>query len=636
MTIFILVGAGLVLGIVLSYSYLSARRMLEKETEARATQLAQATSNRIQTVEVAVEKVVEGLALRVEDSITAPDMAYQLLWEAVENNDELFGAALAYAPQSSPGGDVYHAPYAHRSADGLVTKDLALEGYHYDVSDWFALPKELARPVWSEPYFDEGGGDTQMATYSVPLYANDDPGSFWGVATGDLSLDWLTDLLLSLPVGDAGYAFLVSQNGTFISHPSRDLIMNESIFSVAEARRDTTLRKLGQRMIRGESGFVRITGLEGMEPGAQAWLAFEPIPSTGWSLGVVFSEDEILGQVFTLSAIQIMLGFLGMCALLGVVLLISRGITRPLRQLSVATGTLAKGDLDTPLPVIRGHDEVAGLNASFEQMRQDLRDYVEELRVTTVQRERIESELRVASAIQMSLVPKTFPPFPDRDDMDLFGLLQPAREVAGDFYDFFLVDQDRLFLAIGDVSGKGVPAALFMAVTRSMLRLFFREHPDPAATLERLNTELSEDNDESMFVTLFCAVVDLTTGHVRFANGGHNLPLVLRTGGEVEFVPRTLGVLLGAMAGLSFVEGELTLAPGDRLFMYTDGVTEAQDPAGGFYGEDRLKTELARLGGTNCMGTIGGVSEALFEFAAGAEQYDDITMLEFGYRPRGA
>jgi sigma-B regulation protein RsbU (phosphoserine phosphatase) len=618
---------------VLGYSYLSARTMLEQETEARAKQLAQATTNRIQTVEVAVEKVVEGLALRAEDSITDPERANQLLREAVENNEELYGAALAFAPRTSSDGVVYRAPYAYRSADGVTTKELAQEDYRYDVWDWFVLPKELARPVWSEPYFDEGGGNIQMATYSVPLYAYDDPGSFWGVVTGDLSLEWLTDLLLSLPVGEAGYAFLISQNGTFISHPTRDLIMNESIFSVAEARKDTTLRRLGQRMIRGESGFVRIAGLEGMDRGAQAWLAFEPIPSTGWSLGVVFSEEEILGQVFALSSIQIMLGFLGMCALLGVVLVISRGITRPLRQLATATGTLAKGDLDTPLPVIRGRDEVAGLSASFEQMRQDLRDYVEELRVTTIRRERIESELRVATAIQMSLVPKTFPPFPERDDMDLFGLLHPAREVAGDFYDFFLVDQDRLCLAIGDVSGKGVPAALFMAVTRSMLRIFFREHPDPGATLERLNSELSEDNDESMFVTLFCAVVDLTTGQVRFANGGHNLPLILRAEGEVEFVPRTLGALLGALAGLSFVEGVLTLAPGDKLFMYTDGVTEAQDPAGGFYGEERLQAELVRLRDTSCTGVVNGVSEALYEFAAGAEQYDDITMLEFCYRP---
>jgi sigma-B regulation protein RsbU (phosphoserine phosphatase) len=325
--------------------------------------------------------------------------------------------------------------------------------------------------------------------------------------------------------------------------------------------------------------------------------------------------------------------------LLLVALLIAGSITRPLRALDTATRTLAQGELDAPLPQAKGRDEIAHLTASFGRMRDDLKQYIDELRATTAARERIESELRIASSIQMSLVPRTFPPYPQREDLELNALLEPAREVGGDFYDFFLLDDDHLCLAIADVSGKGVPAALLMAVTRSFLRSFAREAGSPADVLVALNEELAADNEECMFVTMFLAVVDLRSGALRYASAGHNRPFLIGNACGVTQLPHVKGVALGARAGVVYEEDALTLAPDDILYLYTDGVSEAMNERDEVYGEKRLGADLARLCTASCDDILQALLVVLDEHAAGVEQSDDITMVAFRYlgpqRPAG-
>ncbi len=640
-TVLVLLGAGLVLGAVSLYSYLSARDFLEQQKRAEILANAHATANRIDTVTRSVEKIVRGLANSVDDIEPGQRRAVVLLRRTVAQNPELYGSGIGYEP--SLYGRL--APYVYqpsgvygteqsletRAASDLVVTDLGRGGRAYEIGDWFQLPAQMHRAAWTEPYYDEGGGNIVMATYAVPVHLRHDSLPVSAVVGGDVSLYWLTRLLESLDLGASGYAVLVSQTGTFIANPNQDLIMNESVFSVAEARRDPRLRAIGRQMIAGRTGYVACDGLKTLAPQESSWLAYTPVPSTGWSLGIVFADSEISGDVVALSRIQWLMALGGIAALLVVALLIAGSITRPLAGLDAATRTLARGDLDAPLPKARGRDEIAHLTASFGQMRDDLQAHIEELRVTTAARERIESELRIAASIQMSLVPRTFPPFPERDDLELNALLEPAREVGGDFYDFFFLDDDHLCLAVADVSGKGVPAALLMAVTRSFLRSLAREGGGPAEILAKVNEELAADNEECMFVTMFLALVDVRTGAVAYASAGHNRPFVVNGAGRATQVPRVRGVALGAKVGMEYAEGVLTLAPADTLFLYTDGVSEAMDAHDEVFGEERLGTELERI----CAGTCGDVLEellaALGRHAAGVEQWDDITMVAFRY-----
>jgi sigma-B regulation protein RsbU (phosphoserine phosphatase) len=262
-------------------------------------------------------------------------------------------------------------------------------------------------------------------------------------------------------------------------------------------------------------------------------------------------------------------------------------------------------------------------------MRDSLKHYIAELAETTAARERMNSELRIAHDIQMDLLPKTFPVFPARPDIDLFALMEPARQVGGDFYDFLFLDHDRLAIAIGDVSGKGIPAALFMGVTRSFLRAELRTDADPGRALAQVSEELLDGNESCMFVTLFCAVVHIADGTVEYANAGHNPPFLARADGRVERIDLPHGPAAAIMPGAIFETGRLNLAYGDTLLLYTDGVTEAMDQAHRLYGEHRLATRFNANASGQCKDCIGALIGDLHGYAAGAEQSDDITMLTF-------
>jgi sigma-B regulation protein RsbU (phosphoserine phosphatase) len=625
------IGVGCILAAVVGYGWRASRDLLEAETKERILAVADATVARIDAVTSGVEKVVRETALLMDRfPLTAEERA-MLLEDKLRLHNELFGMAACLGRTALPGA----APYVYRGSEGLVRTDLASGPYPMQIMDWYTIPRELLRSVWSEPYFDEGGGNAVMATYSVPLVKDL---AFAGIVTGDISLEWLTELLGTLPLG-SGYAFLLSRNGTFISHPVRDFIMNETIFSIAEALGEPSLRELGKHMVRGGSGFVPFRGFSKEDGDATLshWLAFLPVPSTGWSLGMVLGKEDVLAPVVALSSIQLGLGGAGFLLMLGLVLFVARTITDPLKRLEGIAEKIARGALDIPVPDLSGGDEVASLAESFARMQADLRTYLAKLAATTAAKERIESELRIAHTIQMELVPKTFPPFPDRKEFDIFALLDPAREVGGDFYDFFFLDKTHFCFVVGDVSGKGIPAALFMAVTRTFVKAIAKNASAPGEILARLNDALAEQNESCMFATLFCAVVDLSTGECTFANGGHIPPFLLRRGKAPERLPRLEGCLLGAMEGRHFEEGHLRLGQGDRLFLYTDGVSEAVNEAGVFYSEARLEAELARCATAddqfaNVRSLATEIRATVERFAAGAEQADDVTILIFEFR----
>jgi phosphoserine phosphatase RsbU/P len=244
----------------------------------------------------------------------------------------------------------------------------------------------------------------------------------------------------------------------------------------------------------------------------------------------------------------------------------------------------------------------------------------------------IEGELKAAREIQMRILPKIFPAFPERDEFDLYAVIEPAREVGGDFYDFFFVDGDKLCMVIGDASGKGVPASLFMAVTKTLVKARIVNGMSPDRAMEAVNDELSVDNASAMFSSVFCAVLDVRNGEVVYTNGGHNPPYVVRSSGEIAQVATEPGPLVGALEGATYRCHGLQLRPGDGILFYTDGVTEAVDESGTFFSTERLEPGLAATSGRPVREALGGIMERVSAFCGGAEQSDDITMMMIRYR----
>jgi sigma-B regulation protein RsbU (phosphoserine phosphatase) len=283
---------------------------------------------------------------------------------------------------------------------------------------------------------------------------------------------------------------------------------------------------------------------------------------------------------------------------------------------------------------VEGSDEIGLLGSSFNKMAVDLGDYMERLKVTTAAKERIESELKVAHEIQAGILPRLFPAFPDRKEFDIYALMDPAKEVGGDFYDFFIVDNDKLYFAIGDVSDKGVPAALFMMITRTLLKNEAMRGLSPEEVLFNVNNTIFPENDSCMFVTILLASLDLRTGELELSNAGHNPPLLFSGGAGFEFIKLPKGLVVGAREGSVFEKMSLRLKEKDTLFFYTDGVTEAMNPNREFFSEARLRDGLSSLRAYDAQAVIKGIREDISGFALGAIQSDDITMLTLRYLGR--
>ncbi|OPY77308.1 MAG: Phosphoserine phosphatase RsbU [Syntrophorhabdus sp. PtaU1.Bin153] len=249
-------------------------------------------------------------------------------------------------------------------------------------------------------------------------------------------------------------------------------------------------------------------------------------------------------------------------------------------------------------------------------------------------RNMIRGELKAAHEIQMGILPKIFPPFPDRPEFDLYAMIEPAREVGGDFYDFFFMDKEHLCFVIGDVSGKGVPASLFMAVAKTLIKTRALTGVSPDQILGAVNDELSQDNPSAMFATVFCGVLNICTGDVFYANGGHNPPYIVTLDGRVTALATDPGPMVGALDGITYRCDRTRLGPGDSIFLYTDGVSEAMDKSESFFTTSRLEEGLIGLAGKPVRETIGGIVERVVSFCDGAEQSDDITLLMLRYYGR--
>jgi class 3 adenylate cyclase/HAMP domain-containing protein len=374
LTVYILSCTAVIFLGAFAYNYQASRQAVLDEVAENARHLTLETAYRIAEVLKSVEQAPRNLAAVIETNPYERRDLLRLIGSIVACNPEVYGMAVAYEPYAFDPQSYYFCPYGCRENGRLKISLLGGDDYRYFYMDWYQIPRELNRPAWSEPYFDEGGGNIIMSTFSVPFYQDPDGSRrFKGVVTADLSLKWLTDLVAAVKIFQTGYAFLISQNGVFVTHPEPGLIMRESIFSVAEARGDTGLRRLGQDMVKGGQGLVPLTDFVS---GHKSWMYYAPLPATGWSLGVVFPDNELLAGIRTLTGKILGIGALGLLFLGVVIVVISRNIVRPLQVLARKTGAIAQGDFTATVPET-GTRELAHLASSFNEMGRQLTDYIE-------------------------------------------------------------------------------------------------------------------------------------------------------------------------------------------------------------------------------------------------------------------
>jgi sigma-B regulation protein RsbU (phosphoserine phosphatase) len=622
--VFTLLAVGAVYVATVVVSNRLARRMAIEAAEREAVNETEAAVSRVEDVLHSIEE--RTLALGEALSVLAPrgEDADRLLRRFVEGNRDVYGGAIAGVP--GPRGE-RRALYLHRPPGGegpLAAADLASDAYRYWERDWFREAIEAGRPLWTEPYRDTGGGEAWMVTFAAafgPL-----GGAPAGVVTADVRLRRLDSIVKEVELGRSGFGLLLSRKGFVIAASERSRI-DPATTLLEQARPETRawLEPIARGMRAGEPGRARVE-----LQGHPFRLTYRPLSRAGWVLAALYPEDELLAEVSWLRAVQGLLALGGLALLASVVVVLSRRLTRPLSGLAASAGTIARGDLDAPLPPVESRDEVGTLAQAFHDMRDSLKVYIRDLQETTAAKERLEGEIKLARRIQADMLPKPAAGGPG-EGYELGAVLVPARTVGGDLFDHFR-DGSRVFFLVGDVSGKGVPAALFMARAMTVFEAVASREADPGAVLDRVNRSLCRDNDAGMFVTAAVGALDLSTGELAVALAGHEPPVLVPAASAPTPLAAEGGRVLGLIEASDFPLHHLRLEAGDAVVLYTDGVSEAQDATGAFFGVERLATAVAALRREAAPGLTAGVLSAVRAFAGEAPQSDDITILTLRYR----
>ncbi|MCR5092435.1 MAG: SpoIIE family protein phosphatase [Lachnospiraceae bacterium] len=512
--------------------------------------------------------------------------------------------------------------------------------YNFFESGWYTSAKEANAPVFTDTYLD-GFGRGLTITCAAPFY--DRYGKFAGCVAVDILMGELNEAMVNDGIVIPNYAMLIDNEGNYISGFGIDT-EQENPGSIFDIDKDISLRESADEILSKKNGIV-ISG----EGDRAKYIAFSSIDSTGWILCILSPVSEVIVPAQTIqynidtnteqvvdtvtqSILTIIQSFLVLSAMILILVTflagrVSKRISDPIIELEKDVRSISDGNLENRTNVDTD-DEIGSLARSFNHMTDSLQQYIKDLTEVTAKEQRIAGELGAATHIQASLLPRNFDEInAAHREFDLYASMDPAKEVGGDFYDFFMVDDSHLALVMADVTGKGVPAALFMVRSKTIIKNRALMGGSPAEVLSDANEQLCEGNEGTLFVTVWMAIIDLATGKGIASNAGHEHPVVMRAGSDYEYVKYQHSPAVAVMEGVRFREHEFEMHPGDRLFVYTDGVLEAINTSDELYGEQRLLVAMNRTKNASTEEIIRNVKEDIDAFALGAPQFDDITML---------
>ena len=569
-----------------------------------------------------VQKIISEMERNAIDLALAGEQFYR----TGKYSSEL-GAAISIdnfkAFRSAVGGGIWFEPYIIDSAkkrvcyyaffdtainDTRLDLDFESEAYDYHTQIWYTQISERLNEkygtAWTVPYYDDAGTNSLMTTVGAGIH--DASGKLIGMSTVDWQIQSMIDRLSAIKPTKNSFALIVS---------SKDNFVISNTYKKADSS-TTSLKDLAWDI---EADTFELDGVK--------YIVFRYIMENGWLFSVQIPVDEIFAEIENqnklLLIISIIFAIVMLCCAF---FFISKLVNLPLKRLTSSVAELGDGNLDNKIE-IHSKDEIGMLAETFNKMTVDLKASIEQNVRANAEKERISTELNVATQIQANMLPSIFPAFPHRNEFEIYATMQPAKEVGGDFYDFFLIDKDTLVLVMADVSGKGVPAALFMVIAKTLIKNNAQNGKTPKEVFETVNNILCENNETGMFVTAFMGYLNIPSGKFTFVNAGHNLPF-LKTDSEYKFIEaKNRRLVLAAMENIIYKEETVTLKNGDELFLYTDGVTEAMNSDKELFGDKRLAEVLNNNTNLPLENFTKAIKDEIDKFADGAEQADDITML---------
>ncbi len=592
---------------------ISSHYIIADEAKKSASNILNATISDIEKTLQSVEDITRDASWLINERKEDVEYLYHITTNVVRENPHIIGSAIAFAPYFHDPEQYYFSPYSFIDGKHISTTQLGNEDYDYFNMEWFKAPAETGTPHWSEPYYDDGGGEQLMSTFSYPL--KDSTGNVFAVITADISLKWLSDEVDDIHPYKHSYITLASCEGRYLNGWDKYDLSKETILTSARNVKDPNATQLCIDMMEGKSGTTIFTN-----NGLVSFAIYGPLEN-GWSAAIICQYRDVLARSTQMHLVLIMVGLVGLLLMFIICYRTIRHLTLPLTELSVSAMNMAKGNFHATLPEIKSQDEMSRLRDSFAYMQKSISRYISELKSTTAANERMEGELNIARNIQMGMLQKDFPD-------NIGAILIPAKEVGGDLYDFFEKD-GMLYFTVGDVSGKGVPAALFMAITRATFRFMAKMGLPLDDVVSRINNSIAYGNDNCMFVTMFVGCIDLKTGTFKYCNAGHNPIIIAPDNGPAYYLRAKTNMAVGLFEGFKYQLEESKIEPGTRLLLYTDGVTEAENIGKDLYGEDKLLDIVNKLKGKNADAktAVCSVLESVKDFTQGNQQNDDITIL---------
>ena len=556
----------------------------------------------------------------VEANMDSPGHVFEALEQILTVNKRLAGCFVAFEPDYFKGQGRWFEAYAyHADSTHVESRQIGSPQHDYFHGAWYRQGLSLERGddgYLSDLYYDDTVSSGMFCSYVIPVF--DRQGCKVGVYGVDLDCAML-QAAIDETKRNVRKEFMVDTQSNFAAD-------DEIYFSIqildSKGNRITGSDSIDVSMLKGEQkGVDSELDMKDLK-GTPYYINAKQLGATGWTLVVFQHRDLVFAWGVLLALIIILCMAVGSLVIFFFTRRSIRRATRPLGFLSESTQEVAKGNFDASLPTFNHNDEVAQLRDSFGIMQQSLKQYMEDLKVSTTAKASIERELHIAHNIQMSMLPKTFPAFPHRKDIELAAALVPAKAVGGDLYDFFIRDE-KLFFCIGDVSGKGVPASLVMAVSRTLFRNIAAHTAEPSHIVETMNENICEGNDNCMFVTLFVGVLDLQTGHLSYCNAGHEAPYV-----QDKLLACDANLPIGVMPKMPYTNQETDLPFGTTIFFYTDGLTEAENADRELFGRERVTETVTAFKGSP-QELIETMTAAVHQYVGDHEQSDDLTMLAF-------
>lgn len=460
--------------------------------------------------------------------------------------------------------------------------------------------------AWSSPNTDSC--NRRVVTYSHAMGE--------GLALEvDVETEWIEHIVEQMRPYEGSFCSILCRDGSLIG------VQDSSLAALIQTRmaEDPDSRRIYSEMLRGGDSMINFTS-----GGNAAYVVYAPL-CTGWSASIMCPYREVMRQSAKLQGILLLTGIIGLAVLFMLCYFVVGRLTKPITRLSEAARQMSHGDFNVPLPEVKSNDEMLQLRDSFAYMQQSLNKYIEELRSTTAANNRMEGELSVARDIQQGMLPSTFPAC-------LHALLVPAKEVGGDLYDFIAKDDKTLYFAIGDVSGKGAPAALLMSITRAALHFVSGLGLSIEEVMTRVNNSIVDTNSGEMFVTLFIGRLDMATGELNYCNAGHNPIIVVGNDGEARYLKAKANIACGVVSDYDYEGERLMLEKGSRLILYTDGVSEAERADKCQFGSERLLQWASCLpGDADCPTLTQSLYNEVTGFTGHIAQNDDITIMTIKY-----